>query len=172
MIVLNSYEAATGILNHRGSLYSGRPSMYFSDEIAGFKHFTPNLKDTGSVWKEQRRVLAQHIGSKASLARFMPTATTNARRFVQHITKDSRSDTLVESIRTYVLVKYHRMGLLKNMCRLVAKLILDVTYGYNVSASQDPLVTLAEKVMDDGSKASRPGVYLVDFIHFRMCSYR
>jgi hypothetical protein len=60
------------------------------------------------------------------------------------------------------------------MHRLAGAIILDITYGYKVSDENDPFITLAKKVVENGSKSSRPGAYLVDFIQSSMpsCSTR
>jgi hypothetical protein len=46
--------------------------------------------------------------------------------------------------------------------------ILDATYGYDVQDSQDQLMTLGRRTIEDATLAARPGAYLVDIFPWGM----
>ena len=48
--------------------------------------------------------------------------------------------------------------------RLAASIVLDMTYGYQVTKGQDNLVELIEHAMDQYTKDAQPGAHLVDLI--------
>ena len=45
---------------------------------------------------------------------------------------------------------------------MVGASIIDITYGIRVKPTNDPFIALAEKALDTGNSAIKPGAFLVD----------
>lgn len=59
---------------------------------------------------------------------------------------------------------------LRSVVRMAGAIILKIAYGHTTESGrmQDPLVDLADKVLGEFSAAAEPGVWIVDFLPFRM----
>lgn len=51
--------------------------------------------------------------------------------------------------------------------RLAGAIILNVSHGYQVQEGDDPMIQLADKLMDEFSQVTTPGTHLVDIIPAR-----
>jgi cytochrome P450 len=79
IIVLNSIEAATSVLDNKGAIYSDRPSAYFIGTMVGFSEGTTLLNE-GPRLKEQRKLFSQWLGNKSTFEHFIPTIEARIRR--------------------------------------------------------------------------------------------
>lgn len=98
MIVLNSVEAATAMLQRKGANYSDRPDFFFVNKLAGGGDAAPSL-DEGPQLRETRRIFAQEIGSKNALARFASVKEARIRDFLRRLLEDPRPEKLHDHIR-------------------------------------------------------------------------
>ncbi|KAG8989392.1 hypothetical protein FRB90_002256, partial [Tulasnella sp. 427] len=64
ILVINSYEAATDLLDKRGTLYADRPRMVMMGEMIGGE-FTTILGRYGPGWKAQRKLLRHTLSANA-----------------------------------------------------------------------------------------------------------
>jgi cytochrome P450 len=87
MVVLNGFQAASDLMNAKGAIYCDRPSQYFIDNIIGWRDSMIILED-GDEYREQRRLFAQAIGTKAALDRFNSIQETHVCWFVNSILKE------------------------------------------------------------------------------------
>ncbi|CAE6504149.1 unnamed protein product [Rhizoctonia solani] len=158
IIILNSVDAATELLDRRARIYSDRPRLRVMVD--------PDLLDwgkgTGSSpygvrWKKLRRIT--HEALKPS---------TNAHNFA-----------LFEK-ETYAMLKrlvvnpeafgieFH-LPTYKCVSRTVAGEILSTAYGYTVEDAHDTLVTDNVKAIAIFSLAAIPGNFMVNFIPWLKC---
>jgi cytochrome P450 len=84
LIILNSLDVATDMLNRKGVTYSDRPISHFMGELVGWKDVMTNLND-GPQLREQRRLFAQTFGSRAALTVFEPTLEGHTRNCIREI---------------------------------------------------------------------------------------
>jgi hypothetical protein len=54
---------------------------------------------------------------------------------------------------------------------MVAAIVIDATYGYQVKNEDDDMVDLFDQVMHDFAEGIMPGAHLVDIIPWRMSQY-
>jgi hypothetical protein len=80
MVILNSVDVVTDLLQGRGTIYSDRPYLYVLGELVGLNKTLPFMNE-GSKLKESRRFFSQEIGSKQTLARFESMMHSRIKRF-------------------------------------------------------------------------------------------
>lgn len=144
IIVLSDPKAAVDLLERRGSTYSSRPRMAFS-EMCGWIYNTGSI-GYGSFLKASRQKMHKVVGSKAALSQFSELQEIEARRFLLRVLQEPEN--WVEHLR-----------------KEAAAIILKVSYGYNVEPhGKDLLVDLVDRAAWFFSKAAVPGAWIVDVI--------
>jgi cytochrome P450 len=98
MIIINSVETASELLEDRGSNYSDRMSQYFIAELVGWKDGMLYLND-GPEFREHRRLFARTIGSKATLEEFEPMIRLRTRHFLRQLLSASTPNDLPRHVR-------------------------------------------------------------------------
>ena len=96
MIVVNSVEIATDLLEGRSSNYSDRPILTMGGEIVGWNGALA-LTNYGPRFKELRRLLASAIGSIRNVERYYPLEELETRKFLARVT--ARPGELPQQIR-------------------------------------------------------------------------
>ncbi|KAJ1306114.1 hypothetical protein OPQ81_010825 [Rhizoctonia solani] len=147
IVILNSVEAATELMDRRSRIYSDRPQLRVVND--------PDLLDWGSNtgsspygprWKKQRRITHEVLKPSA-----------NAHNFAM-FEKES-----------YAMLKrlVADSGNFRNeLRRTVSGEILSTVYGYTVEDTDDPLVRDTETAMDNFCVAAIPGNFMVNFFPF------
>ena len=144
LIIINDEKAAVELLDKRGSMYSSRPLMPFSD-MCGWKHNLASMR-YGKFLKASRQKIHKAIGSNVTLARFIPLQDIEAHRFLLRVLQEPES--WIQHLKTEA-----------------AAIILKLSYGYNVEPhGKDLFVDLADRATWYFSKASVPGAWIVDVI--------
>ncbi|CAE6504159.1 unnamed protein product [Rhizoctonia solani] len=158
IVILNSANVATDLLDQRSSVYSGRPYLRV---VQVFRYSRPPISlmnlwegldwgdgiivlPYGPRWKKQRRIM--HEVLKPSV---------NVRNFA-----------LFER-ETYAMLKRLLMNsenFEKEFRRTVAAEILSSVYGYTVKDTQDTLVRDSATIVENFTIAAIPGNFLVNFI--------
>jgi cytochrome P450 len=104
MIVINSVEVATELLQSRGATYSDRPSSHFHVDLVGWGE-SPTVMNDGPVVRRFRRHFSQEFGGKPTLGRFTPLINAGLQEFIGKILNESDpSGTLHHHVSAYV---YH-----------------------------------------------------------------
>ena len=101
MVILNSLEAATDLLDKRSAIYSDRPKMYVAGELLGWDQ-TLVLTPYGDRFREVRRLLFQFFGSRKEMVKFHELAEEETRMFLRRTLQNP--DGVEHHIRKYVLV--------------------------------------------------------------------
>lgn len=144
-LIVGDYEKAQDMLSRRGSNYSDRPQQYFVSELAGWGRSTGLLSE-GQELRDQRRMIAHHIGTPATAARAEQDMQAQTHKFLcKMLDTTSRSQKLYSHIYTSV-----------------GAVILNTTYGYQPDDEEDKFVTLIEYTVKAITSAASPGSYLVD----------
>lgn len=143
IVVLNSYNAASDLLEKRSSIYSNRPKLIMATEIMGWKN-SMFFKQYDDTWRAGRRLLHEQFNSGV-VSRFRPQQTALSNRILLR---------LLESPADFSTHIRSAMGAFS----------MSLAYGIDVLPERDPLVELAAETLAAAVQASNPGSFLVDFI--------
>ncbi|KAK0475841.1 cytochrome P450 [Armillaria novae-zelandiae] len=142
LVLLNTSEVATELLNARNSIYSHRPDFPML-EMMSFPKWNVGIMNTGSIHRSARQMLGQSMNSKA-IHLYHDIMANEVRCLLKYI-RDSPSE-------------YAR-----HLRRLNANIILRVFYGVQPDRVEtENLVTLNNKLLDATSLAGAPLAYLVN----------
>ncbi|KAG2070199.1 cytochrome P450 [Suillus decipiens] len=145
-IVLNSVKSATDMLDKKGTVYSDRPVLPMASELVGWKHSLA-LLPYGDRFRQYRKIIHQIMGNRTALQVYHPVEEIETRRFLKRVF--SNPEQLQAHIR-------HTAG----------SIILGIAYGYEVKGDSDPLINLADRALDQFSRSTAPGAFMVDVVPF------
>ncbi|KAM5530763.1 hypothetical protein V8D89_015570 [Ganoderma adspersum] len=142
LLILNSVEAATELLDKRAATYSDRPKSPIVDLI-GWSWNTP-LVPYGEEWRRTRRASWQHFTSKA-MPKHHPTLLQESRRFLRllHAEPDRLRELLGFSF---------------------AATTLKTMYGIDITPGDQRFVPLLHAALEGPTEAFLQGSFLVDYI--------
>ncbi|KAG2148111.1 cytochrome P450 [Suillus clintonianus] len=144
IVVLNSVKTAMEMLGKKSSIYSDRPVLTMGGELCGWKH-TLSLLPCGDRFRQYRKNLRRVAGIHAALDIYNPVQDIETRQFLKRMFETP--DQLQEQLR-------HTAG----------AIILRISHGYEVKESNDPFVDLADRAMDQFSRLTAPGAFMVDIV--------
>ncbi|KAI0362724.1 cytochrome P450 [Trametes cingulata] len=143
IVVANSYEIATELLDRRSAIYSDRPRMVMLGELCGFgtgMAFVPY----NNFWKESRKMARQEFHSNP-VKRFRPIEVKSTHRFLRALQQNP--DDLMDNLR-----------------HLAGATIMSIGYDIEVQPHDDPFVQIAEDAVGSIAATTNAGSYLVDVI--------
>ncbi|TQV91100.1 cytochrome p450 oxidoreductase [Cordyceps javanica] len=144
MIILHDKQAALDVLEKAASKSSSRPRYTFAT-MCGFDHLMP-FKHYEADWRQHRKMVHQQLGTKKLAEQFNEVQDVESRRFILNVARDPQA--LIQHIKNEA-----------------AAIILKITYGYATHRHlPDPLVHLIEEMMNNFSKAQKPGYWMVDLM--------
>ncbi|KZT42515.1 cytochrome P450 [Sistotremastrum suecicum HHB10207 ss-3] len=149
IIILNSQRAALDLLDKKSSNFSSRPYLRFSGEMIGWGNILV-LTPYNRRFRDIRKHLHQFMGAH-SVKRFWPLQEEHAKAFIHRIFLQRLDPNTTASVTDSI----HWM---------TGSLILLIAYGYKSAPTGDPLVEVVNEAMEQFSRASEPGVWLVDLI--------
>ncbi|KAF9007490.1 cytochrome P450 [Cyathus striatus] len=142
IVILNTYQACSDLLEKRSDMYSDRPLSLLCRKIMGWERAL-TLAPYGDLWKRSRRMAAQSLRKEAvkqyldiqqkDVVKYLGSLLTEPEKFVANIRLTS-GHSLMKSI-----------------------------YGVDVESPSDPIVAIAEEAVDYALNALTPGNFLVDF---------
>ncbi|KAF4622580.1 hypothetical protein D9613_009398 [Agrocybe pediades] len=141
MIVLDTEEAASDLLEKRSSKYSGRFRMPMVLEVMKW-NFIVGFMDYGQQWRGNRRII-HNIFHPNAAARLKPQMLRSTRHLLNRFLD-------------------HPSNVVGNFRHMSGETILSITYGIQVKEYNDPYVKTIQEGMDILGVASIPGTYLVD----------
>lgn len=144
MIILNSVNAAIEMLDKKSSIYSDRPVLPMGGELVGWKN-TLVLLPYGDRFRAYRRNFHHVIGSRAHMEAYHHVEAIETHRFLQR-----------------VLAKPSELS--AHVRKTAGAIILRISHGYEVKEHEDPFVDLADKAVDQFSKSTATGAFMVDII--------
>lgn len=143
LIILNSTNAITDLLEKRSGIYSDRPILPMAGEMIGYRDSVP-LCPYGARHRESRKLM--HTGlAQHKMVDLHPIQEQKMRDFLHSL-----------------LLAPEKLPL--HIRRVVASIVFQVSHGYTVRGDEDPLVELAERATLEFSLASAPGAFLVDVL--------
>ena len=142
IVILNSVNTAMEMLDKKSSSYSDRPVLPMGGELVGWKN-TLVLLPYGDRFREYRKNFARVIGSRAAMESYHPIEESETHRFLQRVL--AKPAELSQHVR-------HTAG----------AIILRISHGYQVKEHQDPFIDLADRAVDQFSKSTATGAFMVD----------
>ncbi|KAJ7763385.1 putative monooxygenase [Mycena metata] len=143
LIILNSRKAAMDLLDGRSAIYSDRPRNLVMAILSGYAE-TFAMKPYGEDWRQQRKIVMQDF-SQTAITRYSSIQEREGRKLVWNVLNKP------SSLRSEIKL---RLG----------SIIIRVTYGHTLTGDDDPMLTSPLTAMDNFSKATQPGAWLVDFV--------
>ncbi|KAG2121265.1 cytochrome P450 [Suillus clintonianus] len=145
IIVLNSVKTAMEMLDKKSTIYSDHPVLPMCSELVGW-NLTLGLLPYGDRFRWYKN-FHRVIGSRAAVDIYNPIEEIETRRFLKRVLMTP--DQLQAHVR-------HTAG----------AIILRISHGYEVKENDDPFINLADRAMDQASRSSAPGAFLVDTMPF------
>ncbi|KAL0574364.1 hypothetical protein V5O48_007587 [Marasmius crinis-equi] len=149
IIVLDSVEAATELLDKRGALHSCRPKMTVYQLMGWTSALT--LMQYGKRFIKHRRMLHDFLNQHKCLD-YIPIQTEEARKLVRNIMKEP------DRFRNY-------------LARFAASVILRVSYGQKIESDSDPFLKMVHDVTEAVNSGGSPGNTVVDFFPWWTAEY-
>ncbi|KAG2141326.1 cytochrome P450 [Suillus clintonianus] len=146
IIVLNSVKSAMDMLDKKGAVYSDRPVLPMCGELCGWKHVLA-LLPYGDRFRQYRKNIHRIMGNRAALDVYHPVEEIETRRFLKRVF--SKPGELQDHVR-------HTAG----------AIILRISHGYEVKEKNDPFIDLADRAMDQFSRSTAHGAFMVDIMPF------
>ncbi|OAX39048.1 cytochrome P450 [Rhizopogon vinicolor AM-OR11-026] len=143
IIVLNSVKTAMKMLDKKSSLYSDRP-VFPMAKLAGWKDALP-LLPYGDHFRWNRKNFHHVMGSRTAMKVHHPLEEIETHRFLKriHVTPEE---------------------LMKHVRHTAGAIILRISHGYEVKENDDPFIELADRALDQFSRLTIPGAWMVDII--------
>ncbi|EEB92377.1 hypothetical protein MPER_09122, partial [Moniliophthora perniciosa FA553] len=147
IVVLNSAKLAVDMLDKQGAIYSDRPVIPMGGELVGWKN-TLVLVPYSQRFRNYRRLAHQLFGNAQLMKGFHPIEELETHRFLKRLL--AKPDSFQDHIR-----------------KTAGAIILRISHGYEVKEGEDPFVSLADTAVDQFSKSTAPGGFLVNFLPAR-----
>ncbi|KHN97557.1 Cytochrome P450 [Metarhizium album ARSEF 1941] len=145
IVILHDRDAAHELLTKMSSKSSDRPTSEFANNLCGYGRLFV-LGGDDERFRRCRKMVHQHIGTKASAARFDDTQNLATHEFLLRV--------LLEP-----------SDLFKHLDDLAGASVLRITYGYTISKGpKDPLVELIQLSSSQLGLAGSPGAWAVDAV--------
>ncbi|KII90751.1 hypothetical protein PLICRDRAFT_174122 [Plicaturopsis crispa FD-325 SS-3] len=144
MVILNSAQIATDMLDKKSSIYSDRPVLPMGGELVGWKN-TLVLVPYGKRHRTYRGFFHRKIGTHNNMKQYLPAEEHETHRFLRRVLEKPAD--LSRHIR-------HTAG----------AIILRISHGYEVQEHDDPFVELANHATEQFSLSTAPGAFLVDVL--------
>ncbi|KAG2366934.1 cytochrome P450 [Suillus spraguei] len=144
IIVLNSIKTAMELLDKKSSVYSDRPVRPMGGELVGWKH-SLGLLSYGDRFRCYRKNVHRIIGNRTAISVYNTIQEIETYRFLKRVF--AKPEQLQAHIR-------HTAG----------AIILRISYGYEVKENNDPFVDLADRAMNQLSRCTATGAFMVDLM--------
>ncbi|KAI5122654.1 hypothetical protein M0805_007916 [Coniferiporia weirii] len=144
MLIVNSIAAARDLMEKRSTIFSDRPYIPVMN-LMGWGLTLP-LLPYGDRFRKHRRMMQKHFGQQA-ITSFRPMQEDEVRKFLRHL-----------------LAKPENF--LGHIHRLLAGIIVLITYGHEVVPDDDALVGLVERALYLTASAGSAGTTPIDLFPF------
>lgn len=143
LVFLNSYDAATDLLERQGAIYSDKPGLIMAGELCGCENMVAFTR-YGDKSRRQRRLMQQALGT-AAIRTYEPLLEIETASLLKRLLAEPED---------YVA----------NLQRYAGGLTLLVVYGHRARGKDDEFLQLAEHCVDLLSNriASGGGIWPVD----------
>lgn len=177
VVILNSAQSLFDLLDGRSAIYSDRPRLVMGGELyvfsysrslldltvrcsAGYNKAVP-LTPYGPRLREYRKLMFDILAPKKVVA-FQSLETKNARIFMAALLRDPGE--LLGHIRRSVTNSKCDVQewLIRYIFRNVSNIVFNISHGYELQETDDPMLAIAQDADRDFSEASTAGTYLID----------
>ncbi|TFK25367.1 cytochrome P450 [Coprinopsis marcescibilis] len=125
LVVINSFDAATDLLDKRSGIYSDRQAAPLVDDVAGFGYLVSRQK-YGNAWRERRRLLHEHLRPSNSSI-YEPKILEQVRRSMVQVHRRSADD-------------------IQNIFRhMTGGIAISLAYGLPIQDKDDPGIIFAQQ---------------------------
>ncbi|CAE6514152.1 unnamed protein product [Rhizoctonia solani] len=145
IIILNSYEAVTELLDRRSAIYSSRPPLIMAGQLVGWEQSLGQLP-YGEQMRKTRKLLYEGMSIRA-MTDLYPLQEREAMKFVLRLLKTPEQ-------------------LQEHIHQAVGSSLLMLTYGYDVKGVNDHLIVLANDTINMFLNVAAPGAWAVDTFPF------
>lgn len=145
VLIINSAKIADDLLDKRGVIYSSRPARTMTRDLMGWSWSLVGM-EYGPTWRKYRGLFEKHFRSRV-VPVYKPIEVKGVRTLLQNF---NRSPEDFE----------------KHLHRSAAALVMNISYGHDVTEDDDVYVTLVEKGMKTLGYAGVYGTYVVDYLPF------
>ncbi|EKM54991.1 uncharacterized protein PHACADRAFT_208527 [Phanerochaete carnosa HHB-10118-sp] len=145
IIIVNSLEAATDLLDKRSAIYSDRPKMPMLNDLCGFG-WNLAFRPYDNTWRNGRKVFQHELGPQV-VRRFRCLTEQATHRFLR---------SLLHEPAAYMDHLRHMAGYG----------VMRIAYGIEVAEKNDPYIETVARVAEAIVEVCRPGAYLVDIMPF------
>ncbi|KAI0794842.1 cytochrome P450 [Abortiporus biennis] len=145
VLLVNSFDAATELLNRRSANYSDRMHLHMICDLMGWD-WAFHMMPYGERWKKHRRFFDSYFRS-GKISKVWSVQTEKTHSLLQD---------LLEKPQEF----------LKHLKHASSSIIMKVTYGVDVAKSDDRFMSVADEAFDAMCKAATPGAFLVDVLPF------
>ncbi|KAG5635545.1 hypothetical protein H0H81_010909 [Sphagnurus paluster] len=139
IIVLDSEEAISELLEERSAIYSSRPRMPMINELMGWG-FNSGMMPYGDEWRSHRRLMHKQLHQPE---RFQPHQLRATHGLLRRLLDEPNN-------------------LERHLRQMAGETIISVTYGIEVQDKDDPYIIAAERAIGPLFIAAIPGTFLVD----------
>ncbi|KAI5889620.1 cytochrome P450 [Schizophyllum commune H4-8] len=144
IVILDTHEACTALLERKSKYYSSRPGLTMAIDLVGLD-FNVGIIPYGDRWRARRRLIHEMLHAKA-VRRFDPIILRSTHALLEALLGAGQDD-LEQELRHWA-----------------ARIILGTTYGFDIQTKDDPHVSNAEAVQDYFSATANQASYLVNSI--------
>ncbi|TFK89937.1 cytochrome P450 [Polyporus arcularius HHB13444] len=143
IVILNSLNAVTDLLDKRSSIYSDRPELVMFNDLCGFK-WTMGGSPYGDAWRDRRK-MAHHEFHSSSVPQYRHYQRKSTRRLLLNLLQEP--DDFSKHVRLWS-----------------GATILSITYDINVENHGNPYFVMSEKVSRASIELMAAGCRLVDIL--------
>ncbi|GJJ12995.1 hypothetical protein Clacol_007244 [Clathrus columnatus] len=166
IVVLNSVQAASDLLDKRSLWYSDRPyiPMIHEDSLMGF-NWTLIFMNYSPAWRQQRRLFAKHIPNSAYASSgytFRVRQISSAHNLLRQLLRTSTPPASDDSKSSTSLSTSDPYSYRSHMRFVFGNVLLGVAYGYDVQPEDDPHIDLFERGVQLVNVGINPGTFLVN----------
>ncbi|KAK7677845.1 hypothetical protein QCA50_019157 [Cerrena zonata] len=142
-IIISSYDIARDLMERRSGNYSDRPRFILIVELMGWKNAITHLP-YGEQFRLHRKWMQNAFQTKSALDGYRSIQRREVIVFLNNI---------LSSPNTWA----------SHLTRFSASIIMEITYGHQVTSSDDKFIGIAQRAGEETVTAGSPGSMLVDF---------
>ncbi|GKU21664.1 unnamed protein product [Fusarium langsethiae] len=145
-VILHDKHAIMDLLETRALKSASRPKLVFAGDVVGYDSIM-GMMPYDRTFRLHRKLTATQVSSK-SIGRFEPIQELEISRLLKRIYKDHNSNNLPEHLN-----------------QVSGSIMLRILYNYDTCPTKnDHIVSMANTVMEEFSKATSPGAWTVDLV--------
>ncbi|KAF8910745.1 cytochrome P450 [Mucidula mucida] len=148
ILVVNTFEAANDLFEKRSAVYSDRNPLPMINDLMGWDWSFGHMP-YGKTWKAHRKMFYSHFQPSA-VSKSWPIQRVEAQKLLRR---------LIDTLEDFMEHLRHNS----------ASVIMNVTYGMEISDDDDDYIRVAQIALDGMAKAAHPGAFLVDIFPMHMC---